>query len=302
MKNIIYLSILTLLLSACSKERLESLEEVSKYVSLKPYLDSKRPLEQTFIISGTDDLPIEGSQGTKIWLPKGILKTTEGEDVEFPYTVKLLELYKPKDMIYYQMSTVAKSNVLETDGEVKITAFKINEQGTEESLFLKTEETFLLEMPSDSVRKDMKVFYTLTNTNHPEWTSEQADAGANVEADLYFDELSTAYRANIGKLGWVNCGKAHQGFHTLKFTSEEDLTGVETFCFLEDYKSVIQAYGQVSHKIPDSTKVKVISMAIDKNQQLYYSLGSTTVAGSGNVSITLQPISEAELTTVLDSL
>ncbi len=304
MKKIIYLvSVLTVVFFACSKERLHPTKNLNEYASLDPYLKSKGVLEQEFNITEEEDSPIEGNQGTKVWLPKNILMFPDGEDVDYPYRVKLLELYKPKDMIAWQMPTVAQGDILETDGTIRVRAFKADENGNEQELVLKSESTFLVQMPSDSVRADMKVFYGFVSNGRPDWTSEKEEVGANEEADLYFDDLSTSYRARIGKLGWINCGQPHQGFYKLSFSSElDDLSNVKIFCFLENYQTVILAYNQETCRMPDSSSAKIMAMAIDGDSQLYCQCMSSIVTHAANVPISLQTVSDAQLTAVLDSL
>ncbi len=303
MKKIGYFIVLLILVSACSKERIHPSQNLNEYASLNPYLNSKKVPEQEFEITNADDFPIVGVQGTKIWLPKSVLMFPEGENINFPYTVKLVELYKPKDMIYYQMPTVAQGKILETDGEIRVRAFKTNSNGDEQELVLKPECTFKIQMPSDSVRSDMKVFYGILNNNKPDWTSEKSEAGANEEADLYFNDLTSVYRANIGKLGWVNCGKPHQGFFKITFTSElDELSNVKTFCFLENYNTLIQAYNQTTCRMPDSSATKIVAMAIDEDNQLYCSSLSTVVTHSGSIPINLEEINNTQLTAILDSL
>jgi hypothetical protein len=120
---------------------------------------------------------------------------------------------------------------------------------------------------------------------------------------LYFIETSYGYRANIGKLGWVNCGYPHQGFYSIAFTSDvDDLSNVEIFTYLPETKTVGQSYDQVTCEMPDSSFVKILAIAINSSNELYYQYAYTTLTGTGSMPIALEPITDAQLSAILDGL
>ena len=137
---------------SCSKERIES---KNTYSPVNTYLDSKKQKEQEFIIDSTGSGPIVGNQGTKIWTGKQCLMFPNGDSVTWPFTVKLVELYTPKDMIYYQQPTVASVGILKTDGEIRLRAFKNTTE-----LKLKPDPCMAaIEMPNAAPQTGMRVFY-----------------------------------------------------------------------------------------------------------------------------------------------
>jgi hypothetical protein len=266
------------------------------------YLDNKKTEEQEFEITEDGSGPIQGAEGTKIWISKEILMFPDGSDVDWPYTVKLVELYKPKDMIYYQMPTIARGNILQTRGEVRVRAFKEDSSGEMQELVLKPDEVYALEMPSDTMISDMKVYYGTETNGKPDWTDDVNDVDGNA-AQLYFDEMTASYKANIGKLGWINCGYAKQSFYNINFSSEEDdLTYVKIFSYIPETNTVGQAYNQVSNDFPNNTSTKIIAMAIDADGKLFYQYLEVDVASSGSMSITLEETTEDDLDELLDSL
>ncbi len=301
--SVFYTILVAFTVFSCSKDRIDPTPKLNRYEPISTYFKTQKSPEQIFEITENDDIPIQGLQGTKVWLPKGLLMFPDGQDVDYPYTIKLVEAYCPKDMMYYQKPTTAHGNIVETEGEVRIRAFKENDYGKIEELVLKPGETFLLQMPSDSARHNLKVLYDITSNNIPDWTSEAGDAGANIEADLYFSKTDTAHRANIGKLDWINCGTLHQAFYKLSFASEvDDLTNVGIFGYIPKYKTLVQAYRQKTPALPDSCDIKIIAIGIDKDKKLYYQGLRTLVTHSGTVPIKLKPISNVELRAVLDEL
>ena len=111
--------------SGCSKERIDT-RSLNKYNSPNTYLDSKKESEQEFTITADSGGPIIGNQGTKLYGSRQCLQFPNGDTVALPYTIKLVELYGAKQMIYYQMPTVAGGTILKTDGEIRYRAFKNN--------------------------------------------------------------------------------------------------------------------------------------------------------------------------------
>ncbi len=302
--NLIVLSAFALIfnVSSCSRERIEPTPQLNSYEPVSSYFDTKKTDEQEFVIDTSGTAPIVGHDSTKIWISKELLMFPDSSDVEWPFTVKLIELYSAKDMIYYQMPTVAGVKVLEAEGEIRVRAYKADADGNMQELLLKPNRTFSVEMPSDSTRNDMKVYYGKDAGSFTDWTTNVTSVGGN-PGDLYFTETADGHRANIGKLGWINCGKEHLGFNSLTFSSEDDdLTNVGLFTYLPKYKSLIQAYNLSTVGIMDSTDAKIIAIGINSSNQLFYTELSSTIVASGTVSITLQAISDANLTLVLDNL
>ncbi len=291
-----------LILMSCSRERIEPTKELNAYEPMYVYMDSKKAEEQVFEVTEELSEPIQGIEGTKIWMSKEILMFADGSDVEWPYTVKLVELYTPKQMIYYQMPTIAGGNILQTRGEVRVRAFKEDAQGEMQELVLKPEAVYALEMPSDTMIADMKVYYGYQPNGKPDWTDDVNEVNGNA-AQLYFTEMTNSYKANIGKLGWINCAYPKQSFYNISFKSEEDdLTNVEIFSYIPETNTVGQAYNKISNDFPKNTYTKVIAMGINAEGQLFYQFVDLEIAESVNMPITLEPITEAELDTLLNSL
>ena len=277
---------------SCSKDRIQK-KSMNQYNSPNSYLDSKKQQEQIDTVNGPGSGPIVGNQGTKIWIGKECLMFPNGDSVTWPFTVKLVELYKPKDMIYYQMPTVASaSGILKTDGEIRLRAFK---NGTE--LLLKPNPCMAqIEMPCAAPQSGMHVFYGFTTNNLPDW----ADSPLTL-----FSTNPASYTASITKLGWINCGllAGSSTNSTLSFTSTtDDLTNVAFFIYFPSTKSVMQAYNATSGPIPNGSAVKIISIAVDGSGQLYYFYQTQTVNASASVDVVMTAISDASLTTLLDGL
>ena len=307
MKNVFEKSLASLLLLlvsllylGCSKERIKE-PALNQYSPVSTYLDTKKQPEQEFIIDSSTAGSIVGNQGTKISIGKQCLAYSNGDSVTWPFTVKLVELYKPKDMIYYQMPTVASGNILETDGEIRLRAFK---NSTE--LILKPSPCFFqIEMPNTTPKSYMRVFYGFDSNGRPNWTDNPSSLGVTTSLSPVFSTTASSYVASIARLGWINCGvlATNSPGSTLTFTSStDDLTNVGIFIYLPATKTLMQVHNVTSDLIPNDVSATIIAIAVDANGQLFSSTLTQTISGSAQVDIVLGPVSDAALTSFLDAL
>lgn len=295
----------SLITGGCSKKRIEEEEKkLNEYNSPNDYLDSKKQEEQEFIIDTTGPGPIIGKQGTNIWAWKECLMFPNGDSVTFPFTIKLVELYTPKDMIYYQMPTIASDTLLETDGEIRLRAFK---NGTE--LELRPGCSFPILMPNANPENYMRVFYGFNASTYTNWTDNLASLGVSTSVNPVFTDtttsIATGYYAFIGKPGWINCGYERGGNtnHRLTFTSSTDmLTNVALFAYFPDTRTVMQIYNTVSGSIPDGSDVKIVAIAVNAGGTLFSFTKDMTVNAGSSVDVTMSETTDAALTAVLDGL
>ena len=273
----------------CKKDRIER-ADLNEYADVNTYLDSKKQEEQEFIITGPSDDTIVGNQGSRIYGSKNCLQDSKGDTIDYPYTIKLVELYTPADMIYYQMPTVAGGDILETDGEIRLRAFKDSEE-----LTVKPGCPYAIEMPNSSPKSYMSVFLGKDNGSFVDWT----------ESKVAFTTTPYGYLAPINTLGWINCGNTigDGTGHTINFTSSvDDLTNVGIFIYFPASKTVMQAYSQTSGLIPNGSAIEIVMIAIDGSGQLFTYTNSLTVNSNKTFDMSLSQITETALTTYLNNL
>jgi hypothetical protein len=254
------------------------------------YFDSKKQDEQEFVIdtAGTD--PIVGNQGTKIWPDKEKLMYANGDSVQWPYTVKLIELYTPKDMLYYQMQNVSSNNYFSCKGEVRVRALKNGEE-----LVLRPNESWDIEMPATTPIDNVKVYYG-------DKTSEIANWNSSAEI---FTTTTTGYHTGIAPLGWTaaGLGMSNELGITTSFTSTTDnLETVHIFMYLPSKESLIEVFNQQSIGLPTNEDVKIIIMAIDKSGKLFSFYKETKIGTDTSIDVTLTEISDTDLNNKLDNL
>ena len=297
--------VIILIISGCSKQRIEQ-KSVKEYDSqaTNNYLDSKKQQEQQFTIDSTGSGPIVGNQGTTIAGTKNCLMFPNGDTVAFPFIIKLVELYTPKDMIYYQMPTVASDTIMETDGEIRVRAYK---NGTE--LMLKPGCDYAITMPNAAPKNYMHVFYGFASSGYTNWTDNPAALGVSTSVNPVFSTNTNYYAAQIAKLGWINCGykRGSNTNHSLTFASSTDnLANVSIFVYFPTTNparaGVMQVRNLVSGSIPNGSSVKVIAIGVDASGQLFSFNKTLTVNNNEKIEVTMAAITDADLTTFLNGL
>lgn len=289
----------TVLFSSCSRDRIE--RDLNTYESPNAYLDSKKQDEQVFVIDTAGEGPIIGNQGTAIWGSIECLQLPGGGEVTYPFLVKLVELYTPKDMIYYRMPTVAAGMPLETAGEIRLRAEK---DGQELSLFQPC--AFKVSMPNAAPALNyMNVYYGNEIGDVVDWTMDLGVWGITQTQNSVFDVDTIGYTAFIEKLGWINADRSvsTSGTYNITFDSEEDdLSNVLFFAYLPDSKTVLQSNEGVISGIPAGALAKIVAIAVNASGDLFHFNQELTVNGNSTVMVVMSGISDPELTTLLDSL
>ena len=297
------IAVVSLFIIACSKERIEP-ASLNAYNSPNSYLDSKQQPEQEFEIdSAGGSCPLIGNQGTKICSAKPCLMMPNGDTVAYPFKIKLVELYKPKDMIYYRVPTISNGNILETDGEIRLRAFK----GTTELQFKPGACYAQIDMPNAAPKNNMRVFYGYTSSSpFVDFTDNPTTAGAATTLlNPVFSVTSYGYQNQIAKLGWINCGRiaSSTSQSALTFASTVDeLTNVAIFVYLPATKTVIQAHNLTTDLIPNGSSAKIVAIAVDASNTLFSFNQNLTVNSNQQIDITMTSTTDAALTALLDGL
>jgi hypothetical protein len=289
----------SLLFSSCSRDRIE--RDLNTYESPNAYLDSKKQEEQIFVIDSAGEGPIIGNQGTTIWGSIDCLQLPGGGAVTYPFLVKLVELYTPKDMIYYRMPTVSAGAPLETAGEIRLRAEK---DGQELSLIQPC--AFQVSMPNaGALANYMSVYYGIENGSTVDWTTNLATWGITQNQNPIFTVDTIGYNAFIEKLGWINADRAvaNSGTCSITFDSEEDdLTNVMFFAYLPNSNTILQSSAGVISGIPIGALTKVVAIAVNSSGDLFHFYQELTVNANVTSMVVMQGISDPQLTALLDSL
>ncbi|MDF1672952.1 MAG: hypothetical protein P1U41_05580 [Vicingaceae bacterium] len=281
----------TALIFSCKKDRIETPEpeQLTAYQPINTYLDSKKQQEQDFLITGQSNDTIIGNQGTKIYGAKNCLRDGNNDTVAYPFNIKLVELYTPKDMIYWQMPTMSSGNALNSDGEIRVRAVKNNVE-----LTLAASCPFGVEMPNGSPSSTMNIYNGNDNGTFVDW----------VNSSVLFSTTSYGYQGFINSLGWISCAEqVATGGHTVSFTSTtDDLTNVGIFIYIPATKTLIQGYNQTASGVPSGSSVKIVLMAQDSNGDLFSYTKTRTINGNTSIDLSLSSTTDAALTSHLNGL
>lgn len=314
---------ITLLVSAvfvfsCSKERIQPKQEeeqeqqeeekdeedksLSEYEDLNDYYDTKKQDEQEFEITQDADSaqPITGNQGTKIYQAKDLFMYPNGDSVEYPYTIKLIELYTPKDMIYYELPSMDNNKILQTHGAIRVMAYKDGQE-----LVLRPNRAIMVEMPHPSATSDKLVYYGRENGSKIDFTTDLASLGQTANQPGQFLNNSDGYNALVERLGWINCAteKSNGNGYKLDFTSTtDDLSNIDIFIYFSNQEGLMQVYDASSSKIPSGFQATILCIGIDASGNLFSFTESTSVSSSQTIDVVLSSTSDANLTALLNGL
>lgn len=287
---------LALGIGSCSEQRTEQ----NTYSSPDQFMMDNRPEEQVFVIDTGGQGPIVGNQGTRLWGDSSIFMFPDGGAVSYPFIIKLIELYIPKDMILYEMPTVAQGNLLVTGGEIRVRAFK-----DEVELVLRPGRSYNALFPTDSIDQNMDLFAGSETGDVVDWTLVSDTSVIGVSNPDSIPGLF--YYTWISEMGWINCdyfyGTDPDSLTTITYTSEDDeLDNVVKFLYFDDIHSVMQVYGTVSGNVPIGASVKSICFALNSSGNMAYHYEEFIITPNHTVEVTMQEISEADLIALLGGL
>lgn len=294
-KSAAILLLTVLLFSGCSKKRLENNPELKIYTPLNSYLDTKKQQEQIFEVDTPGTTPIIGQQGTVIYQSADLFMYPNGDSVHYPYNVGLIELYTPKDMVYYQMPTYGSNHILTTGGEIHVRAYKDSTD-----LVLRPGKFYITYFPASQPDSSMKIFHGSTSGSIVDWTQSTDFIQISVDSSG-----SYIYRSYLSALGWINCdyfANYSGNMTTVNFTSSTDsLNNVGIFIYFTSLKSVMQVYNQTSTSVPVGASVKIICIAADANMTPYYYYEETTISQNMSIDVTMTQTTDADLEILLDN-
>lgn len=281
-------------MGSCSEQRIEA----NSYESPNQFMMDNRAEEQVFVIdTGGQGGPIVGNQGTRLWGDSSIFMFPDGGAVAYPFTIKLIELYTPKDMILYAMPTVAQGNLLVTGGEIRVRAFKDDVE-----LVLRPDRNYFALFPTADPDPAMRLFGGQQMGDIVDWVQL-----SDTDFTIVQDSAGTFYGAIVPQMGWINCdyfyGSDPDSLTTITYTSENDeLDNVAKFLYFDDIQSVMQVYGTTSGSVPIGASVKSICFAMNASGNMAYHYAAFNVSANHVVDVTMEEISEADLLALLEGL
>lgn len=307
-KNILSLTLICILLLAllasCQKERAPEKSTQTEYTNLDDFYSQNQPPEQSFIIDSSGHDSITGIQGTKIWgIPKEIfMYKSNHQDIVYPYILKLIEVYSIKDMIFVKLPNLSNNKILQTGGELKITAFKDTNE-----LVLKEHCGYHLLAPSTSPVSGMNVYYGFTTGTTNDWNNNvlQTDYLFTSDTVTHLVNQNNGYNIKVCKMGWISIGKlpGNTSFSNITFTAGGTNTNlIDVFIIFNNLHSYVKVSSLTASGLPDGEPVTVFAMGKDGSGTMYYCKQNYTISNNLNITLTMQSATAAQVLTVMGSL
>ncbi|MCB0430606.1 MAG: hypothetical protein H6585_13095 [Flavobacteriales bacterium] len=283
----IWILLIATLFVACKSVRKE---QGDSFESMDEFFDAHKQEEQTFVLDSGGTGPIVGKMGSLLYGDSSIFMDANSNDVSYPITLKLIELYTRGDIILYRTPTISDNGtVLRSGGEIKLTAFKDSQP-----LQIKPGKYFRVDMPCSAPETGMTMFYSSQDPAE-NWT---------YSADPALDVVGF-YQTRPTKLGWINCDKLYSGGTNTTITFTVDGSGTENinvFIAFKNFLSVLKVSGLVSTNVPEGEDITVIAMAKDKGGNYRLHQSNETIAAGMTVALDMQEVTEQQLVDFLGGL
>jgi hypothetical protein len=276
--------------TSCNKDRID---EEPEFESMDAFFNKNKPQEQEFIItSDSGSGPVVGKDGTELWGFRDVLMYPNGDTIPFPYSLKLIELYTYKDMILFQMPSLAGTNILETGGEIKVRACHAGNE-----LVVIPGKFYPVVLSTTPTVANMNVY----QGNHP--NDEYGDWNLSSDGSSVVD--TGRYGLGLAKLGWQNCGKLGTSAGTTDIIFTTDKQGgefISLFLAGQNYHGMLQGSDLKIENAPIGESVTVVAMAMDQNDNYYIHKQTVTVTAGLTIPLTMNKVSEAALLSELGGL
>lgn len=291
-----------MIFASCSKDRTEKTTNTD-YASLDAFYLDNAPPEQTFIIDSLGNDTIVGMDSTIIWgIPKTIfMDSITHLDINYPYTLKLIEAYSIKNMILSKLPNLAQGNVLASAGELRVRAFKNSSK-----LVLKNNCGLNMWNPDPTPDASMKVFYGFTQGTTDDWNMDvtQTDYLYSSDAVTSISTLGQGYHSVISKLGWVSID--HTFAYTnanITFTATGNNTNfIDVYVIFKDRHSYVKVSNLAASNLPSGEPITVFAIAMDTGGTMYYFKQDYIISNGLVIDLLMSSSTEIQVLSMMDGL
>lgn len=289
---------------------------------LENFSDHIDELKQEFTIKAADGGIVTGEQGTKVtFYPNGLL-TMDGVPVTGDVTIELVEIYKKSDMLLGRKPTNGRTadgamSTLISGGEFFINATQNGQQ-------LKPANGFLLTAPVDNTggaNEGMFIFNGVEkcegNDCKLEWVQGQNRVEVGQKGNGAGGVQQTEYMAFQSKFGWTNIDKWYsdprpkttihvdvpEGYDrancAVYLSYDGEPAALASFDVYDDTTGLFtEHYGL----IPIGLQVHFIFVSVVDGQWNYAIQQATITQNHVQVISNVQPVTEAQLETLVNDL
>ena len=294
MRKIIYsISViaLTVLSLSCNKEREE--QPKNTYSNATDFYQNNKEKEQEFVITSDEGDCIVAKKGTVICGSRKQLRSSSGDTIALPYSVKVVELYSLKDHILYGFPTASAGVPLKNDGSVRIKALKDGKETT-----LITGARFTAKYSVDPSMDGNNVFKgTMNDEIFSDW--QLANEGSTLLSPGSRDSL------RLASFGWFQAAQNTYGSNLTTVTFELDGNGGESldlWLVQKNNTTILHGTDLKIQNVPVGQDVTAIVIAVDQDKNLVLHKSTFNVSPNEKVTIDFKETKESDLLKALESL
>lgn len=290
--------------TSCSKERLLQMENPAFAAKIPENLQ-RAP--QVVTLNSKNDLPFITAAGNSIdFSIDGFYRTKNFSPVDFPVRLEITELLSVKDIILHQKPTVSNGKLLTTDGQIKVQAFKDQDELQVFQGALQINMNGIFPGQGDP---DMLLFLGKETEGRFNWQVDSSTCSVE-KGRLYCQNISTTgtsgwdYVLFPYQLGWINIDKFadYSPTTSLSFVSDVDLKYVCKFLYFPDIQSIMQVYKEKAEVIPVGVKAFVIAFTFSEDETPYLHFEEITVRENQTINLRFNPTTREALEKKLESL
>ncbi|MGH1386794.1 hypothetical protein [Kordia sp.] len=150
------------------------------------------PTVEKFEVKVNEETILKGKKGTSIYIPANTFQFEDGTTPTAAVTIEIKECYSLTDMIFEDLQTTSKDQILETNGMIYL-----NAESNGKKLSVKEGKAVVIGFPKKNADKEMDLFYEVqlndsTKTWIPnyelfEFTAERAANTTDGEGDSFYN-------------------------------------------------------------------------------------------------------------------
>ncbi len=214
MRKIIYILFISLLLMSCENQTKVKQQKDNSTAEIFHYFEKQTGF---FTFSPDSIFKVIGKEGTEITIPLECLVHQDGTLPTGEITLELKECYSASDIVFNNLTTQTKNDLLETAGMIYLQA-----KASDRVLKVKEGKYIEIKFPKKGkIKKGMRLFKGKKERDYIVWEETPISDTARTIAptDTIYSEASSSgtfiiyqkeldyYLFNSPAMGWLNCDK-----------------------------------------------------------------------------------------------
>lgn len=286
------------------------------FTSLNSYLQTRKPISQTFLVNATTGGVFTTNKGSKITVPANAFLTHTGQVVSGMVSLKIKEIFTNANMIFSGVFPISDGNLLNSGGEFFLQATQNGE------LLRVANGVFIgLDIPAQAFDNQMELFFAgveeemdTANWNLINDTIGQGPVWSN--SSFTFNSSDNSYQIQLDTLCWGNIDAFDYTINY--FNCNFNLSGVTglnntnttAFAVFKNKNTVwpvgVSGWGTISGNTINETHLGSIPLNLVVisvvGGQLYYGLLDITPQPSTTYTVLMQTTTSSNLDQIIANL